>query len=292
VFVAIAAAGPVYAQTSAATAPPTTEDALKRARDAWNDGDFDLAPGLYQRALNTGGLARADVVDAYARSGAALAVIGKRRAALAAFRQAALLDPAFTVPPEAGKKALALAQRARREQQRVGSLGVSAQVPEEVRSGEPFAIDVTIAPAQTLVVDSVALQVRDKLAGRAFEQQSPPGARLHFEVPTRMTLPDATLVVRVQARDAHGNELLTDEKRVHVSRPVVTAPVPPALRPVARAPVGTDHGATASGGGFWSSPWPYVVGGTVLAAGGAAVYLATRPTPDVNVGAARVELVH
>jgi hypothetical protein len=41
-------------------------------------------------------------------------------------------------------------------------------------------------------------------------------------------------------------------------------------------------------GGFWSTAWPYVLGGVALAAGGAAVYLGTRPTDDVTVGAARV----
>jgi hypothetical protein len=295
VFVAIAAAGPVYAQSSTATHPAATEEALKRAQDAWDNGDFDLAPGLYQKAIAAGGLSRAEVVDAYARTGAALAVVGKRRAALAALREAALLDPAFTVPPEAGKKAITLAQRARKEQQRIGSLGVSAQVPDQVSSGEPFSVDVTIAPVHP-IVQSVFLQVRDKLAGRTFEQESAPGAHLHFEVPTRMTLPDASLVVRVEARDSHGNELLSDERHVHVSHPIAApAPVPPPLRPIARTMPEQDRPARRTkreegGGGFWSSPWPYILGGTALAAGGAAVYLTTRPTADVNIGAARVEI--
>jgi hypothetical protein len=43
------------------------------------------------------------------------------------------------------------------------------------------------------------------------------------------------------------------------------------------------------GGGFWSSPWPYVIGGAALAAGGATVYLVTRPTDNVSVGSAQVQ---
>jgi hypothetical protein len=295
VFVAMAAsAAPVYAQTSAATGPPAGSEPLKRARDAWNDGDFDVAPRLYQNAVDAGGLARADLVDAYVRIGAALAIGGKKKAAIAAFRQAALLDPAFSVPPEAGKRAVPLAERARREQRRVGSLGVSAQVQDEVASGARFGIDVTVAPDRAPIVDSVALEVRDRLANRAYEQSQPASAHLHFDVPARMTLPEASLVVRVQARDAHGNELLTAEKRVHVGKAIA----PPAPIPLARAPRAPlaparkeEHAERSGGGGFWSTAWPYVIGGAALAAGGAAVYFTTRPSADVNVDSARV-VVH
>jgi hypothetical protein len=298
VLVAMAAsAAPVYAQTSASTGPPAAADALKRARDAWNDGDFDVTPRFFQKALDIGGLSRADVVDAYVRTAAALAISGNKKAALATFRQAALLDPAFTVPPEAGKRAIALAERARREQRRVGSLGVSAQVAEEVSSGARFVVDVTMAPDRAPIVDSVALEVRDRLAGRAFEQSLASASHVRFEVPARMTLPDASLVVRVQARDAHGNELLTTEKHIHVARaaPAATGPLAPLARiPLAPAPLAhaaarsDDRVAHESGGGFWSTAWPYVIGGAALAAGGAAVYFTTRPTADVNVDAPRV----
>jgi hypothetical protein len=303
VCVAIAATtAPVHAQTSA-TAPPAAAAALARARDAWSDGDFDVAPELYQKALKAGGLSRAEVLDAYVRAGAALAVTGKKRPALAELRHAALLDPTFTLPLEAGKKAVAIAQRARKEQRRVGTLTVSAVVQEEVGSGAPFAVHVTITPDHDSLVDAVALEVRDKLAGRAYERQSAGAAHVRFDVPTRMTLPDATLVVRVQARDANGNELVTTEKRVHVrpAAPMVTR-LPPVLTPggalASRADTGREHPARAdtgrehpSGGGFWHTAWPYILGGTALAAGGTAVYFATRPTADVNVGAAHVTVV-
>jgi hypothetical protein len=297
VFVAMAAsAGPVYAQTSATTGTTAGGEALKRARDAWNDGDFDVAPRLYQNALDAGGLARADVVDAYVRIGAALAIYGKKRAAVVAFRQAALLDPTFTLPPEAGKRAIPLAEKARKDQRRIGSLGVSAQMQDEVSSGARFGVDVTVAPDRAPVVDSVSLEVRDRLANRAFEQSQPASGRLHFDVPARMTLPDASLVVRVQARDAHGNELLTTEKHVHVGHAVVaTAPVPIPILRAPHAPARKENkeerAERSSGGGFWSTAWPYVIGGAALAAGGAAVYFTTRPSADVNVDSARV-VVH
>jgi hypothetical protein len=282
----------VYAQSSASTAPPAGgEKALQRAREAWDGGDFDLAPGLYQRALDAGSLRRADVVEAYVRIGSALAVAGKTKPALVALRQAALLDPTFTVPPEAGKKALALAEKARGAQRRVGSLALSAKVSDEVPAGAPFAVEVTLAPGHSAAVDSVGLVVRDSLAARTFQQDSPPDAELHFDVPLRMTLPDASLVVRVQAVDAHNNELVSAEKHVHVARSVVApSPALAALGP-ARPSRSRDR-SHASSGGFWTTAWPYIIGGAAVAAGGAAVYFASRPTDDVHVGAASVQLVH
>jgi len=282
-------AGPVYAQSSTSAGPPASDKALQRAREAWDGGDFDLAPGLYQRAIDAGSMRRADVLEAYVRIGSALAVGGKTRLALVALRQAALLDPTFSVPPEAGKKAVVLADKARRAQRKVGSLALSAQVPDEVSSGAPFAVDVTLAPGHSFLVDSVGLVVRDSLAGRTFQQDSPPEANLRFDVPLRMTLPDASLVVRVQAFDAHNNELVSAEKHVHVTRPVV-APSPLATLGPVRSSRTRDHAHDASHGGFWTTAWPYVIGGAALAAGGAVVYFASRPTNEVNVGAPSVEV--
>jgi hypothetical protein len=111
--------------------------------------------------------------------------------------------------------------------------------------------------------------------------------RVHFEVPTRMTLPDAGLLVRVRVADEKDNELLSLEKRVRV-KSAVAAPLHPALVALR----GNDEERHGSGGGFWHTAWPYVIGGAALAAGGAAIYLGTRPTADVNVAAARVELTH
>jgi len=68
-----------------------------------------------------------------------------------------------------------------------------------------------------------------------------------------------------------------------------TIPGPPgATRPLPKE-VEPDK-SSKKGGGFWASPWPYVIGGVALAAGGAAVYLGTRPTDDVMVGGASVRV--
>lgn len=290
-----ATAGPVRAQTAARPPPPpeTGADAMVRAKAAWDNGDFDLAPSLYQAAITAGGLKRADVIDAYVRIGAALAVSGKTKPALSVLRKAALLDPSFTVPLEAGKKAMAVAERARRDQRRFGALAVSAQVPDEVGATEPFGVDVSFAPSRNPLVDSVSLEVRDSLAGRSYKHSATPEARIHFDVPARMTLPDASLVLEVTAHDAHDNELLSFEKHFHVKH-ATPAPVPPVVAALRmRTTEDRPHAASSgSGGGFWSTAWPYVIGGAALAAGGAAAYFATRPTADVYVEQARVELWH
>jgi hypothetical protein len=286
-MVIAAFSGSVYAQTSAPTVKAGA-GALERAKAAWDQGDFDLVAGLYDNALTTGGLTRTEVVSAYARMGAALAVTGKTRKALAALRTAALLDPGFTVPSEAGKRALALAERARREQSRAAPLTLIAEAPEHVEPGASFAVRVTLASPQPplIAVDALTLDARDALTGRAYQQRSAAEPDHRFDIPTRMTLPEASLLLQVRALDTHGNELVVAERRVHVrpARPLAETSL------ATRSAASGDHAAHPSGG-FWKSPWPYVLGGVTLAAGGAALYFATRSTADVNVGAAHVELV-
>jgi hypothetical protein len=274
---------------------------LKRARDAWDASDYDGAPGLYQDALSEGGLSQPDVVEAYVRMGAGYAITGKKKPALAAFRRAALLDPGFRVPPEAIKKGWALAAVAKHEAMRTGPLSLTVRVAGEVDSGTPFAVEVALEPAAATFVEAVTLHAADSLDERDYDQRAGAAPHVRFDVPTRMTLPDATIVLHVDARDAHDNQLVSLEKRVHVSR--VVAPAPPAPTPLAvlmrpstwpSAGEAPRPGAEAhhGGGGFWSSPWPYVIGGVALAAGGAAIWYYTRPTDDVTVNAARVGLSH
>ena len=274
--------GAVYAQSS--------NRALDKARAAWDNADFDLAPALYETALEVGNLQKSDVVDAYVRMGSALAIGGKKKAALDAFRKAALLDPNFQLPPEAGKKATALAKLAKRQQARVGSLSIGLQVADEVDSGAPFGVDVTLSPAHAPLVDTLSFSARDSLAGHAYERTAPVDTHVHFDVPTRMTLPEATLVVQVKAHDQHDNELWVAEKRVHVAKPLpAPSPAPiAALEPTPSPRHREQH--PSSSGGFWHTAWPYIIGGVALAAGGAATWYATRPTDNVYIGQVKVEL--
>ncbi len=275
-------AAPVRAQT--VDSPP-----LSSMHAAWDGGDFDRVPALCQKALTQGGLARADALDVYTRLGAALAIAGEKKPAIAAFRKAALIDPRFKVPPEAGKNAIALAEAARRSQTRAGTLALSVQAPENVDAGSAFGVEVALAaPTRDNPVTRLTLDATDTLASRSYEQRGAAGPHTHFDVPSRMALPDASLLVRVHARDGNDNELAEAERRVHVA---------PAAAVVAQGPLAAlttrarkeDRGKP---GGFWSSPWPYVIGGAALAAGGVTTWFLTRPTDNVDVGAVRVQLVH
>jgi hypothetical protein len=163
----------------------------------------------------------------------------------------------------------------------------------------PVGVDVTVSPDRAPLVSSIALSARDALANKTFEQRTSAATHVHFEIPARMTLPGASLAVHVRATDAHDNELATTDLRVRVgAAPPVAAVTPFAPAPLAvlAPPVSPsgDH-AFQSGdhaparGGFWHSPWPYILGGVVLAAGGTAIFFAARSTADVNVGPTRVE---
>ena len=281
-------AAPVRAQTASSDSSP-----LSSVRAAWDGGDFDRVPALCQKALANGGLARADALDAYTRLGGALAIAGQKKPAIAAFRKAAMIDPRFKVPPEAGKTAAALADVARRAQLHAGTLALSIEAPSDVDAGSSFGVEVAMsAPTRGNSVTTLTLDATDPLAAKTYEQRSPSGPHVKFDVPARMALPDASLLLRVHARDGNDNELAEAEQRVHIA----PAPAIVAQGPIAAlttpAPARKDDRDRSKGGGFWSSPWPYIIGGAALAAGGTATYFLTRPTDNVDVGAVRVQLVH
>jgi hypothetical protein len=257
---------------------------------AWDAGDYDQVPTLCDRALAHGGLARADVLEAYTRMGAAWAILGKKWTAVAAFRKAALIDPAFALPPEAGKRASAYAALARRDQKRLGALALSLAAPQSVDAGGRFGVDVSLSMVGDSPVATLTFDVTDTLAGKTYEKRETAAPQVHFEVPTRMTLPEASLLLRVHARDSQDNELAEAEQRVHVeAAPPVRVPGPVAAL-TTTAP--KEDRERKSSGGFWSSAWPYVIGGAALAAGGTTAWFLTRPTDNVDVGSVRVQLVH
>jgi hypothetical protein len=248
--------------------------ALERARTAWAQADFEAAETDYQEAIDRGGLGRTDVIECYSHLGAAHFIVGKKDEALAAFRIAAAVDPFFEVPQEAGKKAFLLADGARK----ASSLKFEASAPTRVDSGTAFAVNVILEPAQLPLIARLGLIVRDPTTSKMYRFEEQPKTVVSFRVPASMTLPGADLLVRVDALDAHDNQLSVAETQVEVGA----------------APVGGDHkvlaNKTSTGGpGFWKTPWPYIIGGALLAAGGVGIYFAVRPPDQVNVDAARVQ---
>jgi hypothetical protein len=281
---------------------PNGGDELANARAAWDRGEFDSAEVLYKSALDQGGLSPKDTLDAYVHLGTARAVMGKKELARAAFRKAAFIDRQFAVPGEGGRKAVAIATLARREEAKLGSIRLAVKVPETVEPEQPFQVLATLDAKHAAETAKVGVDALDSASGKHWAASAVATTKVRFEVPADVSLPGAMLVVRVDALDAHDNRLASHETRVKVNgAPPPPEPEPPpavatptyslptlsiALDPSAPAAAPESRASHGKGGGFWSTAWPYVIGGVVLAGAGAAVYYETRPSSDVAVGAA------
>jgi hypothetical protein len=298
-FACSIAAGPARAQTLAPVPTSAGADALAAARNAWAVKHFKDSELLYKSALDHGGLAPAETLDAYVHLGAARAVLGRKDLARVAFRQAALLDAHFQTPHEGGKRASRIAALAKRDEAKLGSIKLNATIPQSVQPGESFSVDATLDARHAGVTAKIGIDARDPLSGKHWATSDVAAPTIHFEVPADVTLPGATLVVRVDALDPHENRLATREQRVQVESPPPTVEALPRVQPgpTAAAPAtftfNTDGASSRdtrdrsqSHGGFWSSPWPYLIGGIVLAAGGAVTYYELHPTDEVSLGSA------
>jgi len=272
-------AGLLCSIAATAHAAPGTA-ALAKARQAWDDGELDQAEHAYQEALDKGGLDRASTLESWVHLGAARAVLGNKNGALTAFRVALFMDENFSVPAEAGKKAIAAADAARKHPGRVGTLHLSLNVPSDAPSGEPFAVNVMLDAGQVALITRLSLHVRDVTTSKKYDYEEQPGTVVHFRVPASMTLPNASLKVEVDALDAHDNEMASAEEHVTIrGTPIVEN----------NHGLGPAKDELHKGGGFWSSPWPYLIGGALLAAGGATTaYFLLRPT-TVSIGPAQID---
>jgi tetratricopeptide (TPR) repeat protein len=281
--------------TEGAHEPPVAagQAAIERARISWEKGDYDVAEPLYAEAIDSGGLAPADILDAYVHLGAARAVLGNRAGALRAFKEAATLDPHFTVPPEAAKRATASADQARRLVRKLGAVVFHADVPDEANPGDSVKVDVSLdARHAALPGTRVGVYAYDPLGGGLHVASVRARPATHFELPRNLSLPSATLHVRVDWLDAHANRLASAEEQVHV-QPDHHAPTTAAKSPLTAAALsGTSDSPRVRddrrSGDFWHTAWPYIIGGAALAAGGAALYFATRSGDDVNITGVRV----
>jgi len=280
------AAGVAHAQ-QAAGAP-----ALRQARASWEKGSFESAEQSYREALEKGGLAPNEVLEGYVRLGSIRASLNKREQAVAAFRAASILDSTFAVPSEAGPKGPAYAAQAKKDTAKIGSIQLSIKGQREVPSGKAFSVTAMLDSAHIPIVTKVVLLARDGTSAKEVTTDARPQEQMELEVPAEVTMPNASLLVRVDAVDSHGNRLASVEERVRVhgesgggGAAVVVAPVGAgASSSLATSPSPSGDTGIRKGGGFWSSPWPYVIGGIALAGAGTAVYFGTRPADEVAVG--------
>ena len=266
--------------------------ALRQARVAWDRGSLETAEPLYREALEKGGLAPNEVLEGYTRLGAIRAALGKKDSAMRAFVAAAILDEKFTVPTEAGPKGRSLAEKARKDTAKIGSIQLAVQAPKEAASGKAFKVTATLDKAHMPIVNKIGLSARDGTTGKEVTLDAKPEESVEFEIAGDITLPGASILVHVDALDAHQNRLASAEERVTVADdkgPVAIGGKEKdtiTTAPLGKPPSG-DPGVRR-GGSFWSSPWPYVIGGLALAGAGAAVYFGTRPPDQVSVGQVNV----
>jgi hypothetical protein len=278
----------VLAETARGSGP----EIAQRAHQAWEEAEFDRAAELYKSAIEAGGLPPDELLHCWVALGSTNAVLGKKKAAGDAFRQAAIIDPAFRVPPEAGKRAEQIADASKRAVRRIGPPTLSVQVPRSVRPSAPFVVEASLDSGHVSTAPKLGIEVRDAVTGVRYTDTKPSSGVARFEVPTSVTVADAKLVVRIDALDAHENRIVSNEQRIQVGPAENAKGVASSILPSFSADPSANKDRPRDApkrGGFWSSPWPYLLGGAALAAGGAAVYVVTRPPEAVSVGAPQLQ---
>jgi len=260
------------------------ETLLMQAAKAWEAAELTQAAKLYQQALDEGGLYPSDVLVAYTRLGTVQAAMNQQNQALSSFRIAAALDPSFELPSEAGKKAQGLYKKARAEAQKTGGgkLEVTAEVPTSSQPGHSFGVVAHTGSAFVPLIQDIGITVRDPSVPsmKPFTAKKPAAETVDFEVPSKVVISGASLLVRVDALDAHGNRWASSESRVKVDQRQAAAPT------LMKDPTEDDDAEKDKGKkkGFWASPWPWVIGGAIVV-GSVATYFMVRPTDDVTVAA-------
>ena len=254
---------------------------LLKAAKAWENAELKKAADLYQKALDEGGLYPPDVLVAYARIGTVRAAMRQKTAALSAFRIAAVLDPSFELPSEAGRIAQRLYKKARKEAVQGGKLTVTAEVPSSANAGKPFVVVAHMDEAYVPLVVNIGITVQDpSISGgsvRPWTAKKPADTTVKFKVPGKVVVSGANLLVRVDALDGNDNRWASSQARVVVRGGKAELHFSPQEDPFWDEK--KKKGKKKKGGSFWTSPWPWVIGGVVVA-GGAAAYFMTRPSTD------------
>ena len=249
------------------------------ASSAWDRGAFAEAGAAYERTIDAGGLGPVEVVLAHTRIGIARALVGKRDLALSAFRTASTIDPSFELPPDASPKARAPYEQARKEAASRGRLTLKLSAPDKIPHGKVFTVKIELSDESAALVDKIEIDVSDPLTKKSSHSYAQAVAeQVSFEVPAKAAVPGATLLISARALDTKGNRWVVQEARVSVA-PAETGPKP------ATGPLEDDVPPKKASKGFFSKPWPYVIGGGVLLAGGVSTFLLLRGNDRASVGA-------
>ncbi len=279
------AAGQSSAVTPSSTsAPKSGATELARGHAAWLRGEFDSAEFLFNAAITKGHLKKAELVDAWSSLGAARTVRGNKEGALTAFRRAATLEPKFPVADEAGKRASQLADQARAETKE--ALEFRIEFANDIRPNEPFSVNVTMHASHMAYVSRVVTTAT--LAPAAKSIEFPPSEKMSFQLPKEFAVVDTVTTVDVRGFDVHDNEVIVDRFRVMPKAPIkAKRPVDANDRIVAGEPPKPE---AKPGKPFFSTAWPWVIGGT-LVAGAAAGFLFYQFGPAQSVTLQEISVV-
>lgn len=259
----------------------------KAVADAWSKKDYQEAERLARRSIEDGNLSPREVVDSYVYLGSARAMQSKKAPAIAAFRAAGALDADFLLPADAGPKAVDFANTARSDVASLGSISFTAKVPKHLEPHTTFVVKATLDAAHLSLAKKMEMLARDGTSGKEHQEEAPqPAENTEYTIPLDLTLPGSVIKVRIDVLDRFRNRLASVEETIEVGGKTTEAG--------AAKPTSLDRlkeKDRKKKGGFWSSPWPYIVGGSLLLAAGAAsaYYFWLRPADQITVGAPRVD---
>lgn len=273
VALAIAAPGSAFAD------PP------KPVADAWAKKDYQETERLARRAIEDGSLSPREIVDSYVYLGSARAMQSKKAPSIAAFRAAGALDSDFLLPADVSNKTIDYAKSARADVASIGSISLTAVIPKHIEPHTTFVIKATLDAAHLSLAKKMEMHAKDGTSGKDHTEEATPAELTEYRVPMELTLPGSVVKVRIDVLDRFRNRLASVEETIEVG---------------GKAPEKAAGGIASNGknpkkdgkhkGAFWSSPWPYIVGGSLLlAAGGASAYYFLRPVDQVTVGVPNVK---
>lgn len=274
VLTSTAGADLVTAAISAEVAPTTT---LERARAAWDSGSFDVSEALYMEAISRGGLKRNELVDALVRIGASRCVIGRKKEAIESFRRAASIDPAFQLPPDAGKKIVAVVEKVRGDFASASPVALALAVPSSTRDNQAFVATAQLTGTNATLVARIRLDVRDGTGIVVFSETASLSSDVRFHVQPHTTW-EGRLDASSSALDAHDNIVAEVTASLAVEKSERAAP----------SARNANGPTTSKKPGFWARSWPFIAGGAAALAGGIALVVMARPSDDVAITTIRV----
>ena len=245
---------------------------LASARNAWAQGSLEEAEALFRNALEAGHLTPSEVVEATIYVATVEVAAGKVAPARDHFRLAALIDPAYSLPLEASKAAIAMATAEKKK-------AVPARFERAIRAPAsvtlPGTITLEIPVSNDHATHVTSLWARAEVGKREVTRtQVPTESVTKIDLRIKEKLQAENVIVRVAGVDAHENHLVERDITIRISHSAGAVPVVVATGPKKS---------------IWATPWPYLLGGVLFIGGGTALVIATRHD-TVNTLPVRVEV--